>query len=60
MSDREMQISMLRKAGFSCSEIGKLAHLSQEGVSSVRRRLYAKVFHKEGSPQDWDDFIASL
>ena len=60
MSEREMQICLLLKAGFSKTEIAKLTYLSAEGVSSVRRRLYAKVFQEKGSPKDWDAFIRSL
>ena len=29
-------------------------------ISSMRRRLYKKVFGKEGSGKDWDEFILSL
>ena len=61
MSEREMRICMLLKIGFSKIEIGKLVHLSPEGVSSVRRRLYAKVFKDtNGGAKEWDSFILSL
>ena len=60
MSEREMQICLLLKAGFSKTEIAKLIHLSLEGISSVRRRLYAKVFNDKGGAKDWDLFISSL
>ena len=29
-------------------------------ISSMRRRLYKKVFDKDGSGKDWDEFILSL
>ena len=60
MSERDMRICMLLKAGFSKTEIAKLIHLSLEGISSVRRRLYAKVFNDKGGAKDWDLFISSL
>ena len=61
MSERERQVCILVKAGFSKTEIANLVHLSSEGVSSVRRRLYAKVFKgANGGSKDWDAFILSL
>ena len=29
-------------------------------ISSIRSRLYKKVFQKKGGSRDWDDFIATL
>ena len=33
---------------------------SKQAVSSVRRRLYAKIFGKPGRPEDWDEFIGEF
>lgn len=60
MSEREMQICLLVKAKFSNTDIGHLTNLSLEGVSSVRRRLYQKVFQEKGGAKDWDTFLLSL
>lgn len=33
---------------------------TRTGISSIRSRLYKKVFQKSGSPADWDKFVLSL
>lgn len=60
LDERELRICLLIKTRFSCKDIGNLVNLSQSGVSSVRSRLYNKVFAKKGNAKDWDDFILSL
>ncbi len=60
LSDIEWRVCQLLKLGFSPSQIAQLASRSPEAISSIRRRLYAKVFQKKGSPADWDTFIESL
>ena len=40
LNDHELRICLLLKLRFTCTEIGELVHLTQSGVSSVRRRLY--------------------
>lgn len=60
LSDIEWRVCQLLKLGFSPSQIALLASRSPEAISSIRRRLYAKVFQKKGSPADWDAFIESL
>lgn len=60
ISDFERQISILIKLGMSPSDIAHLTCHSKEAISSVRRRLYKKVFNETGSPKQWDEFILSL
>ena len=60
LNDRELRICLLLKLKFTCTEIGELVHLTQSGVSSVRRRLYYKVFGQKGEAKSWDKFIFSL
>ena len=60
LDERELRICLLIKTRFSCKDIGSLINMSQSGVSSVRSRLYSKVFNKKGNAKDWDDFILSL
>ena len=60
LSDIEWRVCQLLKLGFSPSQIAQLASRSPEAISSIRRRLYVKVFQKKGSPADWDAFIESL
>ena len=60
LSEIEWRVCMLIKLGFLPSQIAFLTNKSAEGVSSIRRRLYYKVFQKKGRPTDWDDFIKTL
>lgn len=57
---REMHICLLIKLRFSYKDIGRLVNLSPSGVSSVRSRLYHKVFGQKGDAKEWDKFILSL
>lgn len=43
------------------SMIGQLV-LAREAntISSLRKRLYKKVFDREGGAKEWDDFILSI
>lgn len=60
LSEIEWRVCQLLKLGFTPSQIAQLASRSPEAISSIRRRLYAKVFQKKGSPADWDAFVGSL
>lgn len=60
LSEIEWRVCQLLKLGFTPSQIAQLASRSPEAISSIRRRLYAKVFQKKGSPADWDAFVESL
>lgn len=60
IKEQEYKISMLIKLGFAPSSIATLICKTKETVSSARRRLYSKVFNREGSPDDWDKFIRTL
>lgn len=60
VSPIEYNVSLLIRARFTPMEISTLLCKSRSGVSSIRSRLYNKVFGEKGSPTDWDDFILSL
>lgn len=60
MSEFEFRICLLIKIGIKVSDMARLTNHSNESVSSVRRRLYEKVYKKKGTPGDFDDFILSL
>ncbi len=61
MSALEWRVTMLIKIGISPSNISKMVNRSKETVTSIRSRLYAKVFKIEkASARDWDSFIRSL
>lgn len=60
MNSQELLICLLTKAGFKPLEISKLTSHSPQAISTSRKRLYKKIFGKEGSPNDWDEYIKSI
>ena len=60
LTEIEWRTCMLLKLGFLPGQIAFLLNKSAEGVSSIRRRLYSKVFHEKGKAADWDKFIDSM
>ena len=60
MSETELRVCYLIKLNASPSEIAGVISKDTSSVSSIRSRLYKKVFGKKGSSKDWDEFIRSL
>lgn len=60
MSDVEFRTCMLIKLRFAPKDMASALSKTRTGVSSIRSRLYKKVFQKSGSPADWDKFVLSL
>lgn len=60
MSKTELQVCLLLKLNTSPSEIASVLCKDTSTISSIRSRLYTKVFGKKGSSKDWDEFIYSL
>lgn len=60
VSTLEYNVCLLIRARFTPMEISSLLCKSKSGISTIRGRLYLKVFGAKGSPTDWDDFILSL
>ncbi len=60
MSDTELHVCILLKLKFSPSDIANAVGKEKSSVSSIRSRLYKKVFDKNGTSKDWDNFILSL
>lgn len=60
LSPTEYQMCLLLKIRTAPAEIATVLHKDKSTISSMRRRLYKKVFGKEGSGKDWDEFILSL
>ena len=59
-SPYEMHVNLLLKLGVPPAGIAQLTAHAKQSVSSVRARLYEKVFGQKGSPSQWDEFIQSL
>lgn len=60
MSKVELQVCYLIRLGASPSEMASVLSKDASTISSIRSRLYMKVFYKKGSSKDWDEFIRSL
>ena len=60
MSDVEYRVCLLLKLKATPSEIAGVMYKDASTISSIRSRLYHKVFGKKGSSKDWDDFIRTL
>lgn len=60
MSAIEYQVSLLLKLRIAPSEMANVLCKDVSTISSVRSRLYSKVFSKKGSAKQWDEFILSL
>lgn len=60
MSPIELQVCQLLKLGVPPSEIANVLCKDTSSISSIRSRLYKKVFGEKGGSKDWDEFILSL
>lgn len=60
MSETEWQVCMLTKLRVAPMEIAKVMNKDASSISSIRKRLFQKLFDKKGKPKEWDDYILSL
>ena len=60
LSPLEYQVCLLIKLRVAPSEIGTVLNRDVSTISSIRSRLYQKVFQRKGSSKEWDEFILSL
>lgn len=60
MSEQEYHICLLIRLGVNTTEISTLLCKSASAVSLARKRLYTKMFGKQGSAKEFDEFIKSL
>lgn len=60
MSDVERQVTLLVKLQVPPTEIAGVINKEVSTVSSIRSRLYYKVFGRKGGAKEWDEFIRSL
>ncbi len=56
----EMQVCLLIKIGVPPTQIAYITSHTKQAITSIRKRLYKKVFNMDGSPEDWDIFISSM
>ena len=56
----ELRICILLKLHFKPAQIAQLVLRTKQSITATRKRLYSKIFQKEGSAEDFDKFISSL
>ena len=60
MSETEWQVCMLIKLRVAPKEIARVMNKDASSISSIRKRLFQKLFDKKGKPKELDDYILSL
>lgn len=60
MSELEYQTCLLIKLRIAPTDIAAVLSREVSTISTVRSRLYKKVFGRKGSTREWDDFILSM
>ena len=60
MSSLEFQTCLLIKLRIAPKDIANVLTRDMSTISTVRSRLYKKVFDKKGGAKEWDDFIMSI
>ena len=60
MSELEYQVCLLIKLRIAPSDIASVMARDVSTISTVRSRLYKKVFGQKGGAKEWDDFILSI
>ena len=60
MKTIEIQVCVLIKIGLSPAQIAFITIRSRQAISSIRKRLYSKVMGKDGTPEQWDNFIGTF
>ena len=60
MSELEYQVCLLIKLRMAPKDIAAVLARDMSTISTVRSRLYGKVFGRKGGSKEWDDFIRSI
>ena len=60
MSELEYQVCLLIKLRMAPSDIAAVLARDVSTISTVRSRLYKKVFGQKGGSREWDEFILSI
>lgn len=60
MSELEYQVCLLIKLRIAPSDIAVVLARDASTISTVRSRLYKKVFNRKGGAREWDEFILSI
>ena len=60
MSELEYQVCLLIKLRIAPTDMATVLMRDASTISTVRSRLYKKVFGKKGGAKEWDEFILSI
>jgi hypothetical protein len=60
INTKELQICCMIKIGMRTKEIKNIYNSTSESISMCKLRLYRKIFNKNGTTEDFDDFIRKL
>jgi hypothetical protein len=60
MSELEYQVCLLIKLRVAPSDMAVVLARDASTISTVRSRLYKKVFNRKGGAKEWDEFIMSI
>lgn len=60
MSELEYQVCLLIKLRVAPSDMAVVLARDASTISTVRSRLYKKVFSQKGGAREWDEFILSI
>ena len=60
MSELEYQVCLLIKLKITPSDMAVVLARDASTISTVRSRLYKKVFDRKGGAREWDEFILSI
>ena len=60
LSELEYQVCMLVKLRFPPTDIANVLARSISTISTMRSRLYIKVFGQKGGAKEWDDFLLTI
>ena len=60
MKPNDLRLCLLVKMGFSNLQISNIFHRTQQATTNARKRLFSRMFNKEGQSDDLNRFILSF
>ncbi|MDL2299895.1 tetratricopeptide repeat protein, partial [Bacteroides sp. OttesenSCG-928-E20] len=60
LKQNELRVSLLVKSNVANNDIATLLHLGANTISTIRARLFEKIYGEKGKAKDFDSFILGL
>ena len=60
MKELEIRVCILLKMNLPLSQISEITIKSKQAITSIRKRLYEKVYEQKGTPEQWDNLVKTL